>query len=845
MLTLLVTLPNVTNAAGVDSEAGNNIMFGLLIGLGVLVALGGLVYILRKILISSGKLPDAFQRVVLLVTVPKEHLELEEQTQRSQGGIKEMMSVAESLYANLGGIIRQKWYYRLFYGRQDHIGVEIVAYQGFVSFFFAVPRKHQQFVEQQIHAIYPEAEIDEAEDYNIFSPQGIIQGCYLKLTKSNLFPIRTYAKMEADPMSALTNVLSKISEPEGAAIQILIRPAPAGWQSKAQAYARKIIRGKGDSGGVMNEVMKSAFPSQDQEQKELEKERMYRMSPMEEEKIKSVGEKASKFAFETNIRIVVSAQDSDRAQVYLDNIVNTFSQYTAQEVGNGFRKVRLLRKERFLHDFIYRNFNNRNRFILNSEELTSIFHLPLAETETPNIRWSLAKRSAPPVSLPTEGIVLGKSEYRGREVLVKIKKDDRRRHVYMLGKSGVGKSVLLNNMAIQDIQNGEGVCVVDPHGDLIEDILSHIPKERMEDLILFNPSDLERPIGLNMLEAETPEERDFAVQEMIAIFYKLFPPEMIGPMFEHNMRNVMLTLMADRERPGTIVEIPRMFTDPAYQRQRLAKVTDPVVRNFWEKEMAKTTDFHKSEMLGYLISKVGRFVENEMMRNIIGQSHSGFSFKDIMNKRKILLVNLSKGKTGEVNSQLLGLIIVSKLQMAALARAGLPEEQRPDFYLYIDEFQNFITDSIATILSEARKYRLNLIFGHQYIGQLVQGSDTKIRDAVLGNAGTIISFKVGVEDAQTVGKIFAPVFNEYDAQNIEKYNAYVKLLIDNQPARAFNMQTLPPVPGDKELAVRLREMSRMKYGQKKSIVETEISERSKLGAPSTSADTAMGSESKM
>ncbi len=846
MLNFLVTLPAVGEPAeNIDTGAVGVFLTTLLIAIASLAFFFCLLYVVRKVVVAGGKLPSSFQRVVLLVTVPKEHLELEERTQRTQGGIKEMMAVAESLYANLGGIIRQEWYYQLIFGRQDHVALELIIDRGFVSFFVAAPRRHQEFVEQQIHAQYPEAEIDETEDYNIFSPKGVIRGCYLKLTKPNIFPIRTYAKLESDPMSSLTNVLSKMREPEGAAIQILVRPASKGWQSNAQSYARKIIKGGGESGGIMQDVMKTAFPSKAQEQKEFEKERMYRMSPMEEEKIKAVGEKASKFGFETNIRVVVSATDSDRAQIYLDNILNTFSQYTAQETGNGFRRVRVIRKGRFIHDFIYRNFVGSKKFILNTEELTSIFHFPLPETETPNIRWALAKKSAPPVNLPHDGLIMGKSEYRGREVPVRIKKDDRRRHVYIIGKSGVGKSVLLSNMVIQDIQNGEGVCVIDPHGDLIEDILGHVPAERLEDVIIFDPSDTERPIGLNMLEAVTPEERDFAVQEMIAIFYKLFPPEMIGPMFEHNMRNVMLTLMSDREMPGTIVEIPRMFTDPEYQKHKLRKVSDPVVRNFWEKEMSKTTDFHKSEMLGYLISKVGRFVENEMIRNIIGQSRSGFDFKKIMNERKILLVNLSKGKTGEVNSSLLGLIIVSKIQMAALSRAGLPQDQRPDFYLYIDEFQNFITDSIATILSEARKYRLNLIIAHQYIGQLVNGADTKIRDAVIGNTGTIVSFKVGVDDAQTVGKIFAPVFNEYDALNIEKFNAYVKLLIDNQPTRAFNMQTIPPLAGNAELVKRLKEMSRMKYGLDKGMVESEIADRSRLGSANTVSDNAIGPANKI
>ena len=363
-------------------------------------------------------------------------------------------------------------------------------------------------------------------------------------------------------------------------------------------------------------------------------------------------------------------------------------------------------------------------------------------------------------------------------------------------------------------------------------------------MIIFDPSDVERPVGLNMLEAKDEGTKDFAVQEMIAIFYKLFPPEMIGPMFEHNMRNVMLTLMSDPNENGTIAEIPRMFSDADYQKFWVAKLKDPVVRAFWEKEMAKTSDFHKSEMLGYLISKVGRFVENAMMRNIIGQQNSGFDIREVMDKKKVLLVNLAKGKTGEVNSNLLGLIIVSKLQMAALGRADLPEAERHDFYLYIDEFQNFITDSIATILSEARKYRLCLIIAHQYMGQLSGGKeggqDTKIRDAVLGNAGTMSSFRIGVEDAEVMAKEFAPVFNEYDMINIEQYTAYIKLLVDNQSTRPFNMHTYPPIKGDPKIAEAIKQLSRLKYGRDRAIVEAEILERSQLGEPERTAGPLVG-----
>ncbi len=370
---------------------------------------------------------------------------------------------------------------------------------------------------------------------------------------------------------------------------------------------------------------------------------------------------------------------------------------------------------------------------------------------------------------------------------------------------------------------------------MVEAVLEHVPKHRADDVIIFDPSDLERPLGLNMLEPKDEDQKDFAVQEMIAIFYKLFPPEMIGPMFEHNMRNVMLSLMGNINNPGTVIDIPRMFTDEDYVKVYLKNVTDPVVRAFWEKEMAKTSDFHKSEMLGYLVSKVGRFVGNEMMRNIMGQQKSGFDFRDAMDKQKILLVNLAKGKTGEVNSKLLGLIIVAKLQMAAMGRADMLEEDRKDFYLYIDEFQNFITDSISTILSEARKYKLDLIVAHQYMGQLVDDKGkADVRDAILGNVGTMMSGRIGPDDAEILAKEFAPVFGSYDLLNAPQYSFYSKMLIQNQASKPFLMKAYPPREGNRELAAAIKQLSRLKYGRDRRIVVSEIMEGTKLDQPDKS-----------
>ncbi len=840
------------NVSAVEQNfiSNESVQIGLIL-IAILVVIGLVFDLLKRWLRHRNRIPVALQKTILLVTVPKDVDEKEEQ--RLSREPKEVLAVAETLYSNLGGIKPEKYaniiqnaWHNFIYGRSDHIALEIVARNELVMFYVVMPHHLQRLVELQIHAQYPRAHLEPVEDYNIFTARSQTLGSNLGLIKSPIFPIRTYKKLDNDPLNALTNVLSKLGPDEGAAIQILIRPAKRSWTRRGQAVARKLQHGK-----KLNEAMESAgsawsvfkgaaktLQSGLAKETEAEKARKERslmppqfLTPMEQELIKALEEKSSKAAFDANVRLIASSTSLERARTIHTGMVNAFAQYRAQESGNGFRQKPLWLKDRFVRDFIFRNFSERHKFVLNAEELASIYHLPLPTTETPNILWLGARQAPAPVNAPHEGIMLGRNVYRGVETVIRMKREDRRRHVYCIGITGTGKSVLIQEMAKQDIRNGDGVCFIDPHGGAVEDILGSIPKERADDVIVFDPSDVDRPVGLNMLDAATPEEADFAIQEMIAIFYKLFPPEMIGPMFEHNMRNVMLTLNADREFPGTIADIPRMFTDKAYQKYKLTKVSDPVVRAFWEKEMAQTSDFHKSEMLGYLISKVGRFVENQMMRHIIGQPHSGFNFREVMDRRKILLVNLSKGKTGEVNSNLLGLIVVAKLQMAALGRADVPEAQRPDFYLYVDEFQNFITDSVATILSEARKYRLCLTLAHQYLGQLVQGSDTKIRDAVLGTVGTLVAFRIGVEDAEIFAKQFAPVFNEYDLINIERYNAYTKLLIDNSSSRAFNVKTSPPSPSDPVLAARIKELSRLRYGRPRPEVEAELMERTRLGAP--------------
>ncbi len=857
MLQTLLNLSNPNSARAlplVDVPLDDSFAPAFFVALAVLAALVGAALLVILLLRRYRALTAGLERRVLLVTIPKDQTDQDHKKEQSVQNIQEAIGVADGLFANLGGVHTRRTLKKLLWGRTDTIAFEIVAQHNVISFYVAVDHELQQFVEQQIQAQYPHAHIELVEDYNIFTPTGVIKGTLLQFKREFFFPIKTYKQLETDPLSSLTNALSKVNDPEGAAIQVIVRSAHHSWHAKAAYIASQVHQGK-----KMSEVMSTNWASkiadtlgkgffglmqamtnspEKQREQEREEKKEYRLSDRESEMLKGIEEKASHAGLDVTLRLVVSAETEPRASLLLENLANAFSQFSIYEYGNAFAKYTPRSLPNFIRGFVYRSFDEYHKVLLSSEELASVFHLPTPFIDTPNIRWLLAKKAPAAANVPKEGLYLGYNLYRGVRTDIFMKPKDRQRHMYIIGKSGMGKSFLIANLARQDIQNGEGVCVIDPHGDLVADILAGVPKERADDVILFEPADMSRPMGLNMLEADSPDERDFAVQEMIAIFYKLFPPEMIGPMFEHNMRNVMLTLMSDPENPGTIAEIPRMFSDDDFQKQWVAKVTDPVVRSFWEKEMAKTSDFHKSEMLGYLISKVGRFVENEMMRNIIGQTHSAFDFNEVMDKKKILLVNLSKGKTGEVNSNLLGLIIVAKLQMAALKRASIPEEQRHDFYLYIDEFQNFITDSIATILSEARKYRLDLIIAHQYMGQLVQsGNDTKIRDAVLGNAGTMVSFRIGVDDAEILAKEFAPVFSAFDMVNVEKFTAYIKLLVDNEGIKPFNMHTVPLAPGNKDLAEAIRELSRLKYGRERKLVADEILERTQLGSAKASAET--------
>ena len=795
-------------------------------GLGVILA-SVLPFYFRKI--RREHILAGLDMSLFLVMMPKYDVKKEEAVKEEE---KAIISQMEQIFTNFLYLKKPG-----FWQSPPRVVLEIASESGQtdIAFYVAVPKYLETALPKYIQGVYPRALVEKVtDDYTIFEPGSVTVASYLKLKEPAIFPINTYKKLEKDPLAAITNALSQISPAEGAAIQVVIRPLTSqNFKKFGEKVLSKIKEGKPVK-VALTEAQRSKLTSFLLDflnlllKPEPKEKQLVKQEPVNEAVIDAIQSKIQKQVFETNIRLVASAKDQVRAEEILSHLEGVFSQFALFAL-NSFepKRVSKNRLQRLIYDFSFRNFNSAEKNILNIEELTSIYHFPTRYIETPYIKSAKGVGAPPPLELLETGVnLIGQVIFRGQKKLVYFNtREDRRRHFYLIGQTGVGKTALLREMIRQDIEKGEGVGVIDPHGELIEATLANIPPERFEDVVLFEPFNLERPTGLNMLEYETPEQKDFAVQEMIAIFYKLFPPEIIGPMFEHYMRNAMLALMADRENPGTLVEIPRIFTDPEFLEERLQHVTDPVVRNFWLKEWQQTTGATRSDMLGYVVSKVGRFVENEMMRNIIGQSHSGFNLSKIMDEGKIFLANLSKGLTGEVNSSLLGLILVSKMQMAAMRRARVPEEQRRDFYLYIDEFQNFTTDSIATILSEARKYRLNLIMAHQYIPQL----KPEIRDAVFGNVGTIGAYRVGAEDAEFLEKQFEPEFTRFDLVNLDNFNLIIKMLIKGKISSPFKIQTLPPQKGRLDIIEPIRKLSSLKYGRSRVEVEKEILQRSRIG----------------
>lgn len=769
--------------------------------------------------------------VPLLIHLPPPSDDIEVGGRDTRDVTEETISQATTIYNIIAGTL-QKGFKSNFYG-QRHFAFEIVGFQGRVNFYAAVPISLLDVVKQAIVSAYPSARLEEVAEHNIFSPVGKISGTLggeLVLKEHFAYPIATYQELKRDGMQALLNALATLGKEDGAGIQFLLRPANPGWRKAASQLADRKRKGhdKSLTTGLAKDLVKAfnAPPGggKDGEAKKPE------LSNLEQATLDAIDEKTRHPGYEVAIRVVASSNISQRAQAILSNIIASFSIYDAPGK-NGFKYIPAKDVDALATAYIMRFFpQGHNRSILNAVELATLFHFPDERNiPTSQLARQDSKQVDGPRNVPEKGLLLGYNVFRGAKKPIRLSDHDRQRHMYAVGQTGTGKSTFLENLALQDMLNGNGFAFVDPHGDTVERLLAMVPKERTEDLIYFSPSDMEFPMGLNLFEFHTPEQKDFLIQEVLNMLYKLYDPQhqgIMGPRYEDMFRNAALAVMADPEG-GTFIEIPLLFRDPAFLRKKLQHVKDKTVMDFWQKQFpAMQRSNEAGEVTAWFVSKFGAFLSNEMMRNIIGQTKSAFDLREIMDNKKILLVNLSKGRTGELNSKLLGMIFVMKFQAAAMSRSDIPEDQRVDFSLYVDEFQNFSTDSFATIMSEARKYHLNLIVANQFTTQLTQ----EIRDAVFGNMGTIVSFRIGQNDLESISKYFQPTFDGDDLLRVPNHNTIVRTLIGGVPTQPFSMVTLPPLgTPNPRLGEALKQLSAAKYGKPKSVIEKDINERMQTG----------------
>ena len=798
--------------------------------LGVTTALTALVFGIYYLVIirprNRFEVSGALQMVLFRVLLPREENPPPGETKRKEP--KDIMIAMEQFYSAFNAL-RSSLLSRLRFGSHavvfeaavPHVGEEVI-------FYVSIPRLFAHFFANQLHAYFPSAKIDETDDYNLFHPTGASTGAVAELTRHPALSLRTYADLGEAPLAVIAGAFARIKAVgEGAAIQVIVRPAAKPIYQKAKHIAKKIRAGEPlheALGGFQVELARALSSSPSDPQKKLE---ATKPKTPDEELAKQVEQKASRPAFDVNIRLIASAATPEETIAIMNGLEAAFGQF-ANPQGNELKFHTLGGRalERMLYQYSFRLFSEDHKVYLSATELASIFHFPYAGFLQPNVLYLKAREAPPPVNLPTVGLLLGRSVFRGSDHDVYLTEEDRRRHLYVIGQTGTGKSVLLKELARQDIEAGRGMCFIDPHGDAVETLLGFVPKNRLEDVIYFNPGDIERPLGLNFLEYDPshPEQKSLIVNELLDIFNKLYNMTVSGgPAFEQYFRNSAMLVMEDPSSGNTLLEIVRVFADKAFRDYKLSRSSNIVVNTFWQKIAEKTTGEQSLANYGpYVTNKFDTFLANEIMRPIIAQEKSAFNFREVMDTGKILLVNLSKGRLGELNSSLLGLIIVGRILIASLSRVDIADEsQRRDFSLYIDEFQNVTTKSIATILSEARKYRLNLTIAHQYLGQL----EEEIKKAVFGNVGSMVAFRIGSDDGEFMEKQYSPVFSAKDLLNIDNANAYVKLLVHGQTQRAFNMKTFPPSKGDPAIRDAAVELSRLKYGRPRAEVEAEIRTR--------------------
>lgn len=751
---------------------------------------------------------------------------LRESDEEEKRSLKELISSMEQFYSGMLSVSADK------NPRENYIVLEIANSEGSEEdvFYVSVPNDKKDLFEKQILAIFHNAKvIEKNDDHNIFNESGVAIGAVAYSGNNAIFPLKTYEQFDHDPLNVILNSFTKLKkEGEGACIQVMMSPVGDFYLKKYQKVVKEIEKGKKTSEaikekGLLGEVF-SFFSEGLGSEKKKDKDK--EPPKIDAQAIERIQKKISSPIVAVSMRIAVSAADKIRAESILHDLESSFNQFNDPQ-GNSlkFKTVSGGSKFRnFLRSFAFRAFNWKEVIPMNLNELTSIMHFHTSAVKgASQLKTSRSTLAPAPLDLPKEGTLLGTNNYRDQETKVYITDDDRLRHFYTIGQTGTGKSTLLRNMIIQDIVRGNGVCFIDPHGSDVQNVLSHVPKERLADLIYFDPAYTARPMALNMLEYDPrfPEQKTFVVNELFSIFQKLYGavPESMGPMFEQYFRNATMLVIEDPETGSTLLDVSRVMSNKEFRQLKLSRCKNPVVVQFWTEVAEKAGgEAALANIVPYITSKFDVFLVNDIMRPIIAQEHSVFNFRQIMDEKKILLVNLSKGRLGDINANLIGLILVGKILMASLSRVDSLGTDLPPFYLYLDEFQNITTPSIATILSEARKYKLSLFIAHQFIAQLEEG----IKNAVFGNVGSMAIFRVGADDAEFLVKQFEPVFNARDLINIDNFNAYIKMLVGGRPAKPFNIKCIPsPLPGEADLNT-VKELSYLKYGKNREEVEAEI-----------------------
>jgi hypothetical protein len=684
-----------------------------------------------------------------------------------------------------------------------------------IKFFVSVPNDFTDLFQKQVLALYPSAKIEaQPDDYNVFASEGFSTGAYAESLKTPALPIKTYKDFAGDSISVVLSVLSQLEDStEGAAIQIIIRPAGEKFIKEYGKILDKIRGGKSIKRVIAEQSVMGSLKYEFLDMvKGEKKDESHKTSYADEDATKLIAEKLSSTIFNTNIRLIASSKSAIRSSQILHEVSSSFRQYTESK-GNAiiFKNIKPRATSQFFKHYSYRYFDDAESFPLNSSELATIYHFPkgVSDRDFSELKQYDSAQAPVPRDLPKDGVYLGKNIYRHSETPIYFQTESRVRHMYVIGQTGTGKSVYLQNMINQDIKNGEGLCFIDPHGKDILDIMEKIPKERIDDVIYFDPGDLSRPMGLNMLEYDPshPEQKTLVVNELLAIFNKLFDMKVAGgPAFEQYFRNSALLVMDSPELGNTLLEISKVLSDSDFRHQKLEKCTNPLVKQFFTNAEATSGEQGFENYVPYVTNKFDNFLSNEYMRPIIAQEKSAFDFKEIMANKKILLINLSKGKLGELGSQLIGLIIVGKILVSAFSRD--PKENPPPFYLYLDEFQNVATDSIKTILSEARKYKLGLILAHQYIEQIPKD----IKDAIFGNVGSKTIFRINPEDAKFCENFLGPTFSAKDITGLSVGNAYIQMLANNTPQKPFSLKVPFEPGGSEEIRDVIRELSSLKYG---------------------------------